>query len=326
MRNVYGTDNLLADMEVQRELQHHRKIAGVYTFKTDGGKVEYMGQLERNFLVFCDTVLDIPSSMIFDPPEYFPYYDEQAQKWRTYMPDYYLPDYNLLVEIKDGGSHPNGNDEFNKTTKYKVQYKDEAMRNQDKYNYIRISGANYGPFLEILYQIVHEQEPDGKKRKAIIIINEEACTDFADNVNYDIYQEKVSRDNITLRVGYVLNTSTVGYVAITDSRYKTYFIVTDYQDQTLRTHQANELPEAYSDCSSVDYTFVGDVESMQKAFIRILSVAQSSTYTPTDWDILHVFADYGISFDDGMITRNNDMRRMDFVPKIREAGAVSNVV
>ena len=84
-----------------------------------------------------------------------------------------------LVEIKDGGDHRNTNPAFLEETRYKVELKDEVMRKQTKYNYIRIGGTKYGPFLDTLYRIVHEgrDTETPKTRNNLIVISEAACAD-----------------------------------------------------------------------------------------------------------------------------------------------------
>ena len=167
---------ILHDMEHQREMQRNRPTHGEYKF-SDGGTVEYLSKLELNFLKFCDMVMEFTSNMFAPCPESFSYYDPETQETRQYMPDYYLPDYNLIVEIKDGGKKHNTNPAYLKQTGYKVALKDEVMKKQTKYNYIRISGANYGPFVEVLYHIVHTQDaPESlKKQKNLVVITESAC-------------------------------------------------------------------------------------------------------------------------------------------------------
>lgn len=310
MKRTYGTDNLLSDMEHQRAMQHNRRIAGTYTFKKDGGKVEYLGKLEHNFLMFCDTVLDLPSSMILEPPEYFPYFDEKTGTWRTYMPDFYLPDYNLLVEIKDGGDHPNGNKAFQDTTKYKVEFKDRAMREQSRYNFIRISGTNYGPFLETLYQIVHEQEDDEKKRNAIVVINEAACNDLEDHIECGLEFEKIDPTRISLLTGYIHGSNIPRFVAITDSRIMADWYISDFENQSLQHTLYNNA--LLSECDCRQYSYVGNVEKMRQAFPAIVTAAEQAE-GQYEWNILVILATSGICLDDGLSIKNNDKREMDFI-------------
>lgn len=307
-RTYNGRITLLDDMDHQREMQKHRRIAGKYKFP-DGGEVDYLARLEMNWLMFCDKVLDFTSNMIVDSPEYFPYYDEKAGKMRMYMPDYYLPDYNLLVEIKDGGDHPNGNKAFQDTTRYKVEYKDEVMRKQDKYNYIRISGTNYGPFVEALYQIVHEQAGDDKPRKALVMITETACADFSDLIDYES-ADLVKPDRIKLLIGYMEGTTTPSYYAITDSMYFANWIVGDCETQTL--FQANMEHPLFQRGGYEMYKYVGDAEAMQEVFNMLVAITESDEPN-NDWNILEILDESCIYFCNEHGVCNNSQRRSDFI-------------
>lgn len=182
-RKVYGVDTLLNDMEHQKDMQRNRPTAGQYVF-SDGGKVPYLSKLEEGFLRFCDQMMEFTSNMVQESPEIFTYADPKDKKRHQYIPDYYLPDYNLLIEIKDGGEHPNTNPAFIKETKYKVALKDDVMRKQKKYNYIKIVDGKYGPFMELLYQITRKdietyQRPAGN----FIVITEAAMVDPDEQVD-----------------------------------------------------------------------------------------------------------------------------------------------
>ena len=303
---------LMSDMVHQRELMERRKISGVYMFQ-DGGKVEYMGQLEKKWLQFCDLIMDFTSNMIQEPPEDFPYYDPQAQKTRIYIPDYYLPDYNLMVEIKDGGSHPNGNPAFLKETRYKVALKDEAMRKQNKYNYIRISGTNYGPFLEALYQITHEQEPDedDKKKNVVVVISEAASSDALDfpSSTYLVDQERIDPKNISFVVGVNTDTSLCNCFAITDLKSRSAWYVNDRMDESIFYRWQN--PYLYLNTTYTLYKYIGDAEAMSEVYRTIVSYAETDA-NPSKKSFLELFRDYGIMFSDGTI-RNNDTNWSDFI-------------
>lgn len=309
---VYGTDNLLADMEHQKEIMKKRHIAGKYRFK-DGGEIEYMGTLEKNWLQFCDTVLDLTSNMIQDPPENFQYFDPKDQKMHYYLPDYYLPDYNLIVEIKDGGSMTNTNPEFQRTTGYKVALKDEVMKKQDKYNYIRIRGTNYGPFVEMLFQIVHEKAPDGKKRRAMVVITENACCDpeeqLEDKIDFNRV-EPVRTDRISLLVGYLTGTNIPSYIAISDSKIQASWYVTDLQNQEL-FHVSFDHP-IFATGGYRMFKYVGDAAKMQQAF-PVIVVNSDTDNGISEWDISRILLASGIYIDDGVALRNNNERKMDFV-------------
>lgn len=145
-----GADgHLLKSMDYQKNvMQKGRNIAGVYTFK-NGIKIDYLAKNELAFLKFCETVCEFTGNMIVSAYQTFTYMDGDIE--RTYMPDFYLPDYNLLVEIKGNNQNP----EYQKDTGYKVKLKDDVMRKQKEFNYIKIVDNKFGEFLEILFNIVN---------------------------------------------------------------------------------------------------------------------------------------------------------------------------
>ena len=89
---------LMSNMDHQREMLSHRKIAGRYKFQ-DGGEVEYVAKLELNFLQFCDRILELKSQDVLPSPDVFTYFDPKDGKDHSYVPDFYFPQYNMLVEI-----------------------------------------------------------------------------------------------------------------------------------------------------------------------------------------------------------------------------------
>lgn len=169
----------LQNMEEQKRMQIHRPSGGEYTFK-DGGKVRYLSKLELAFLQFNDKIMELPSSMVMECPFTFTYYDPRDKRERSYNPDFWLPDYNLIVECKEGGNHPNTNPAYIEETKFKESLKDEVMKKQTQYNYIKVVDNNFGPYLETLYHIVADQKSPDPKKNAVIVITESACMDMTE--------------------------------------------------------------------------------------------------------------------------------------------------
>lgn len=301
---------LMNDVERQTKMLHNRKITSQYKFP-DGGIIDYTGKLELAFLQFCDKVLELPSYAIQCSPETFTYHDPKDDKDHMYIPDYYLPDYNLIVEIKDGGNKPNGNKAFIEETKYKVALKDAVMKAQTKYNYIRISGNNFGPFLEVLYQIVHEQEPDEKKRKNLVVITEAACLEDMENVDVSTMQDEViNPDNVQLIVGYVNGTHLPAYVAITDSVRGLSWYVSDYETQTI-TKRSHDDPIFQSGGYRI-FKCISNKEEISSVFKIIVSQAEGNEIYE-QWDIIDILGSYNISFDDMLGNANNTQHRSDWI-------------
>lgn len=302
---------LMSDIEHQKELRKQKHTSGKYTFKTDGGTVDYESQLDKNFLIFCDRIVNLPSYAVLESPESFPYMDTKENVQRTYTPDYYLPDYNLLVEIKEGGKHPNTNPAYIEGTKYKVAMKDAVMKQQNKYNFIRISGANYGPFIEMLYNITHQQVDDAKPKRALVVITENACLDPADEFNVDINDEVVNPDNIRLIIGYLAGVTVPTFVGITDSINLATWYLSDYGTNTIYQTDYQDPIFASAETYRI-YKYIGNAEEMQNVFRIIVNQAHGKEVYAMP-DILEILGSYAIFFDDSFMLFNNNKRKSDFI-------------
>lgn len=308
---VYGKETLLNDMEHQKEMQKHRPTAGKYQFK-DGGYVDYLSKPEKNFLQFCDKIMDLSSNMIQSSPETFAYYDPVTKTNRQYDPDYYLPDYNLIVEIKDGGSHTNTNPAFVKETKYKVALKDDVMRKQTKYNYIKIVDQSYGPFVELLYKIVSEDYDTDPKNKAhkYTVITEAACKD-AEDVDLSVEKEDM-KGTAYLVIGRMKGTDMVKFVGLSESSEFERIYLTDFITTSLRETDRDD--PVFADTEVTVYKYCGDKEPMKEFFSMVIRLALSNQ-KDTIWNIIDLMSKFGIFYADHKGLENNKNKKMDFIKK-----------
>ena len=308
-KRVYGTETLLNDMEHQKEMQKHRPTAGEYTF-SDGGKVGYLSSLELNFLQFCDKVMEFESKMVQDSPETFTYKDPKDGKLHQYIPDFYLPDYNLLIEIKDGGENPNTNPAFIKETKYKVALKDEVMKKQNRYNYIKIVDKKYGPFMELLYQIVRSDTDYKAPGRTLAVITESALLDPDDSVNFN----SGIIDNIQecyLMIALSPNTDSVVGVGISEYSSLDNLRYTDYDTSTLYYVDPVDIRNRY-DVETYRYLGV-DMDNMTHA-IKVIDELADESHDSSVWDILDILAQHNIYFTSLHANiSNNSTNLMDFV-------------
>lgn len=150
MKQKYGKEHLLDDPQIQQKMLHGRSISGEYVFK-DGGKVPYVGSYEGDFLQFLDVFLGFHSRDVMECPHYFEYYYEGEKK--LYIPDFFIPSINTIVEIKDGGENPNTHYKIQEIDKVKEKAKDDVMIKQKEFNYIKITDKNYKPFLDFLVNL-----------------------------------------------------------------------------------------------------------------------------------------------------------------------------
>ena len=151
MNKVYGTDNLAKDPDHQRKMLAGRSISGSYKWST-GGETQYVGSYEKDFLKVCDTMLDLHAEDIIPSPYTYQYIYNGDRHF--YIPDYYIPDINLEIEIKDGGDNPNMHHKIQEVDKVKESLKDAVMLDQKNHHYIKIVNKEYAKFLLLVPKLI----------------------------------------------------------------------------------------------------------------------------------------------------------------------------
>ena len=250
-----GADgHLLTSMDHQKKMQQGRKIAGTFVFP-DGGKIGYLAKNELAFLKFCVNICEFTSRMIVESPVIIDYDDNGTP--RKYIPDYYLPDYKLLVEIKANNTNP----AYMTDTGYKVELKDGVMKKQDDYNFIKIIDNKFGPFLEILFNIVSDS---GKKEKDVRVILEnvaEWVPVHYDNI-YLIYMKDAMGDNRNIAISGASSLSQISYFD---------------QDGVLHREVGLEYP---TDVTLEVYRYIGDANKVDKV---LNFINNPSSYFPDEY-------------------------------------------
>ncbi len=247
-----GSDgHLLKDMEHQKVMQKGREIAGVYTFK-DGGKIDYLAKNELSFLRFSENVCEFTSRMVLNAPQVFSYDDNGTP--RKYMPDYFMPDYNLLVEIKASNSNP----EYMKDTGYKVKLKDQVMLDQKEYNFIKIVDNKFGGFLEILFDIVNSEKHQTDEKRVFIVTENVTLNNIIDEKNAALYLFIVKDRNMN-----IINIA----ISNTDDQRTIYF----YDGKSVKA--CDNISTLFSDnmCTYALYRYIGEPEASDKLFQFILN-------------------------------------------------------
>lgn len=148
MMRVYGKVHLLDDPVHQEKMLSHRHISGKYKW-SDGKIFDYVGSYEKEFLEFLDKTLEYRSDEILSPGPILEYeIDGVKRHWIT---DVLIIPYNLIVEIKDGGSNPNKRN----MPEYRAkQYaKEKMITNMGVYSYIRLTNKDFSQFLGILAEL-----------------------------------------------------------------------------------------------------------------------------------------------------------------------------
>ena len=158
MIKVYNKPTLLNDMDHQEKMLANRHISGKYRW-SDGTYKTYVGTYEKKFLEFCDNVLQIDSKDLVTPGPTFKYeYNGQEHVWIT---DALYTPYNLVFDIKDGGSNKNTRD----MPEYRGKQiaKEKMITDQGEYSYIRLTDNQFVQLLEIFAELkkisIEEENP-----------------------------------------------------------------------------------------------------------------------------------------------------------------------
>ena len=154
MISKYGKITMMDDPEFARKALANRKISGSYKF-SDGGELSYVGSYEKDFLMMMDKFLGYRSTDIMAPSPHTYYYEYEGEK-HYYIPDFFIPNLNLEIEIKQNEStHP----KILAVDKVKEQKKDEVMLANKSIVYIKLVDKKYEPFIEYLLSL-KEQIPE----------------------------------------------------------------------------------------------------------------------------------------------------------------------
>lgn len=181
-KKKYGTERLQTDPEyaeyVQRKALAGRKMHGEYTF-ADGGKIEYFGSYERKFLQFMDQVMHCESEDILAPAPSIKYMYNGEQ--HLYIPDFYYIPYNLIIEIKDGGSNPNNHPHRTGEDELKLRCKEEAIKQLNEFSYVRVVNNDFSQVLSIMavlkYNMAH------RYKDPVVKVNESTLLEIASTVD-----------------------------------------------------------------------------------------------------------------------------------------------
>ena len=142
MVNKRGVKRITSTEEGQKKMLANRKISGTYTFQ-DGGKKTYTGSYELKTLEFMDKVMNLKSADVMAPGPTLEYQFEG--KTHMYITDFYYQPYNLVIEVKDGGSNPNKRS----MPEYRAKQieKEKFIIKNTNYNYLRLTDNNLSQLL-----------------------------------------------------------------------------------------------------------------------------------------------------------------------------------
>lgn len=146
MVDKYGKQHLLNDPDMQRKMLKNKKISGTYKFSNNTGSIDYVGTYERDFLYMMDHLMEFSATDIMGPSphNYIYMYEGKAH---VYIPDFYIPTYNLEIEIK---TDENMHHKIQAVDKVKEKNKDEMMANNPSVNYFKILNKDYTAFFKYI--------------------------------------------------------------------------------------------------------------------------------------------------------------------------------
>ena len=154
MMRAYGSKHLMNDIDHQQKLMASRKIAKVINFK--GVEYTVLGSYEELFVKVCSPLLFAPNDLE-SPGPVSPWKDEDGTT-RQHFTDFFLPKYNLVVSIKDGGDNKNNHPSMVERRK-KDAMKFKSIIENTEYNAVELNGTEQiNDFPRILKEIKNSKD------------------------------------------------------------------------------------------------------------------------------------------------------------------------
>ena len=210
MLRVHNTTTLLDDPEHQQKMLANRSISGKYKFKNGECKT-FTGSYEKKALEFFDNVLNADPKDIITPGPVIEYeFEGKKLKWITDI--LYIP-YNLIIEVKDGGSNPNNRNM--ESYRDKQIAKEKMITSLGTYNYLRLTDNNFAQLLEVMAELKAQMIDDSEDNRKVIIkinesyiINEERVSDSDWKDIVKIYNSLSSKEKMNLGGNFINSPNT----------------------------------------------------------------------------------------------------------------------
>lgn len=130
-----GTSNFMELEGFQQKLLANRKISRIVNFK--GKEFTVVGSYEERFLKVLSPLV-LAANEVEAPGIEIKWTDDQGRE-RLHISDFFLPKYNCVISIKDGGSNKNNHPSMVDRRKNDA-YKFKALVDKTKYNVIELNG------------------------------------------------------------------------------------------------------------------------------------------------------------------------------------------
>lgn len=245
MISKYGKTTLMDDPDFFKKSLSKRKISGKYKFE-DGGEVEYVGTYEKDFLQMLDTLLNYKSSDIMAPSPHVYYYMYEGNK-HYYIPDYYIPNLNLEIEIKQNTSkHP----KILAVDKVKEKLKDDVMKQNKTVNYMKIVDKNYEPMIEYLLNLKNQiptQDITKTEFEKANIANESMTNDkMMQKEKFELVINDLNSNMNIAEEAYLIDSKQINYRVEEFKNQKEKILFVVGHSGSGKTTIANKMSETYN--------------------------------------------------------------------------------
>jgi Acetyltransferases len=313
MISKHGKACLLNDPEVQKKMLSNRSIAKKYEWSDKSDIKTCIGGYEYDFARFSDIMMNFPSNDIIMPAPMIIEYQYNGQT-HFYIPDAYITSLNLIVEIKEGLSNPNTMQKIQDVDKVKEKCKEDALRVQTKYNYVKIEDKQYSIFVETMIKLKERETLGDSEHNFIPLIMVHEYTDLlSENVFKnsnelldinDMYFVQFNTINIPiletgLKIGSdiyvyrdnVINVESMDNIEIVNSKkYNTS--MTEQEYLLLRQCISDHIGQSINDdTNNTNFPFVCLYEMSDHS---CLSRYMRDTIYSVSFDNLDLFSDYDI--------------------------------
>lgn len=312
MINKYGKTHLLNDPEQQKKMLANRSISQDYIF-TDGGIVTCTGSYEKNLVEFMDTVLGIPSADIKMPGPVYEYvFEGKKHYWITDI--FYIP-FNLVFDVKDGGTNPNTHPSF-EIDRRKQRAKEDTIIKANRHNYIRLTDNNFEQLLQIMTSIKQAMLDEEKyDKEKIVHINESMIASTSSNNEPYAYLVPYSSNSSKIEgMGVITDLMMPSMFDMDDNSKIVQKPISTFNDKyyaIFETKTSEDLEE-YAQLlnESINGTEITDIDHIAKLFLK----------TPLDRaeDIL-------MHEDVELVTIGYDMSKLDFNQDVADIASYSSI-
>jgi hypothetical protein len=144
MMSTYGSTHILDDPEQQKKMLNNRSISIDYKWAS-GEITRVNSKLEERFLLFVESTYRFNSACFTEPPTIYYKLDNDTSAF--YLPDFFIPSLNLIIEIKGSNPHYQERDKGKEALK-------ERYTKKEGFAFVQVNDENYLEFNDYFMQNV----------------------------------------------------------------------------------------------------------------------------------------------------------------------------